>query len=80
WARLSDEDKKVFGAVMQEAADKAGHEVLAAEARLVQEFRNKGNNVIAVDKRAFREAVLKATRPTDHGLRQRDYERILAIQ
>ena len=36
--------------------------------RLVDEFKKKGNNVITVDKNAFREAVLKSTKPTDHGL------------
>ena len=28
----------------------------------------------------FREAVLKNTKPTDHGYRQQDYDRILAIK
>ena len=37
-------------------------------------------NVIVVDKAAFREAVLKATKPTDHGYRQQDYDRIIKIQ
>ena len=35
---------------------------------------------ITVDKNAFREAVLKNTKPTDHGYRQQDYDRIIAIQ
>ena len=42
--------------------------------------KKKGNNVIVVDKNAFREAVLKNTKPTDHGYRQQDYDRIIAIQ
>ncbi|SFN06599.1 sialic acid TRAP transporter substrate-binding protein SiaP [Variovorax sp. OV329] len=80
WGKLSAEDKKIFSDVMQEAAEKTGREIIASEARLVEEFKKKGNNVITVDKNAFREAVLKNTKPTDHGYRQQDYDRIIAIQ
>ncbi|MDM0055836.1 sialic acid TRAP transporter substrate-binding protein SiaP [Variovorax fucosicus] len=80
WAKLSADEKKVFGDVMQEAAEKTGREIIASEARLTEEFKKKGNNIIAVDKNAFREAVLKATKPTDQGYRQQDYDRILAIK
>jgi TRAP-type C4-dicarboxylate transport system substrate-binding protein len=80
WGKLSDADKKIFSDVMQEAAEKTGREIIASEARLVEEFKKKGNNVIVVDKNAFREAVLKNTKPTDHGYRQQDYDRIIAIK
>ena len=80
WAKLSADDKKMFTEVMQEAAEKTGRDIIAAEARLTEEFKKRGNNVITVDKNAFREAVLKNTKPTDHGYRQQDYDRILAIK
>lgn len=80
WARLSAADRKIFGEVMQEAAEKTGREIIAAETRLVEEFKSRGNQVLTVDKNLFREAVLKATKPSDHGYRQQDYERILAIK
>ncbi|MGR4872117.1 sialic acid TRAP transporter substrate-binding protein SiaP [Variovorax sp. LARHSF232] len=80
WAKLSAEEKKIFTDVMQEAAEKTGREIIASEVRLVEEFKTKGNNVITVDKNAFREAVLKNTKPTDHGYRQQDYDRITAIK
>lgn len=80
WAKLSADEKKMFNDVMQEAAEKTGREIIASETRLVEEFKKKGNNVIAVDKGAFREAVLKNTKPTDHGYRQQDYDRIIAIK
>lgn len=80
WGKLSADEKKVFSDVMQEAAERTGREIIASEARLVEEFKKKGNNVITVDKNAFREAVLKNTKPTDHGYRQQDYDRILAIK
>jgi TRAP-type C4-dicarboxylate transport system substrate-binding protein len=80
WSKLSDADKKAFTEVMQEAADKTGREIIASEARLVDEFKKKGINVIAVDKNAFREAVLKTTKPTDLGYRQQDYDRIVNMK
>lgn len=80
WAKLSADEKKIFSEVMVEAADKTGREIIASEARLVEEFKKKGNNVITVDKAAFREAVLKNTKPTDHGYRQADYDKIIAIK
>ena len=80
WGKLSADEKKIFGEVMEEAAEKTGREIIASEARLVEEFKKKGNNVITVDKNAFREAVLKNTKPTDHGYRQQDYDRIIAIK
>ncbi len=79
WGKLSDADKKIFTEVMQEAAEKASRDIIASEARLVDEFK-KTNNVIVVDKNAFREAVLKNTKPTDHGYRQADYDRIINIK
>ena len=80
WAKLSPADQKIFSEVMEEAADKTGREIIASEARLVDEFKKKGNNVIVVDKSAFREAVLKNTKPTDQGYRQQDYDRIVNIK
>ncbi|RST54366.1 sialic acid TRAP transporter substrate-binding protein SiaP [Variovorax sp. MHTC-1] len=80
WGKLSADEKKIFSDVMQEAAEKTGREIIASEIRLAEEFKKKGNNVITVDKNAFREAVLKSTKPTDHGYRQQDYDRIVAIK
>ena len=80
WAKLSAPDKAIFTAVMQEAAEKTGREIIASEARLVEEFKKKGVNVINVDKNAFRAAVLKNAKPTDFGYRQSDYDRIIAIK
>ncbi len=80
WNKLSSEDRKIFADVMQEAADKTGREIIASEERLVGEFKKRGNNIIVVDKNAFREAVLKNAKPTDFGYRQQDYDRILNIK
>ena len=80
WSKLSADEKKIFSDVMREAAEKTGREIIASEIRLTEEFKKRGNNVITVDKNAFREAVLKNTKPTDHGYRQQDYDRIINIK
>jgi len=80
WTKLSAEDKKIFTEVTEEAAERASREIAAAEIRLVDEFKKKGNNVIVVDKNAFREAVLKTTKPADQGYRQQDYDRIVNLK
>lgn len=80
WKKLTPDEQKIFTDVMQEAAEKTGREIIASEVRLAEEFKKKGNNVIVVDKNAFREAVLKNTKPTDHGYRQADYDRIINIK
>ncbi len=80
WGKLRRTRRRSSREVMQEAAEKTGREIIASESRLAEEFKKRGNNVIAVDKAAFREAVLKSTKPTDQGYRQQDYDRILAIK
>lgn len=80
WSKLSATDKTIFNDVMQEAAEKTGREIIASELRLVNEFKQKGINVITVDKNAFRQEVLKNAKPTDFGYRQSDYDRIIAIK
>jgi len=79
WAKLSADEQKIFTEVMQEAAEKTGRDIIASEERLVGEFKAKGLNVITVDKKAFSEAVLKNTKPTDHGYRQQDYDAIVKL-
>jgi tripartite ATP-independent transporter DctP family solute receptor len=80
WAKLSDADKKIFTDVMHEAAEKTGREIIASETRLAEDFKKRGLNVITVDKNAFRQAVLKTTKPTDYGYRQADYDKIVNIK
>ncbi|MHB1200129.1 MAG: sialic acid TRAP transporter substrate-binding protein SiaP [Polaromonas sp.] len=80
WAKLSPADQKIFSDVMTEAAEKAGRDIIASEARLTEEFKKKGLTVITVDKNAFREAVLKNTTPAAQGYRQADYDRIINLK
>lgn len=79
WKKLSDEDKKIFTDVAQEAAAKATEEI-QNEAKLVAFFREKGLTVTEVDKNEFRDIVLKNVPFETFGYRKADWERIQAVK
>src|SRR5678815_3650864 len=54
WAKLSDEDKKIFTQVAQEAATRASAEIQAKEKELVEAFRQKGLTITEVNKDDFK--------------------------
>lgn len=80
WAKLSAEEKKIFGDVAQEAAAKATNEIKANEAKLVQFFKDKGLTVTEVDKKEFLDTVLKNASFETYGYRKADWDKIQAIQ
>ena len=54
WGKLSDVDKKTFEAVFKEAGQKATDDIVAAEAKLVDEFTTKyKKTVVKSDRAAF---------------------------
>ncbi len=79
WASLSDEDKKIFTDVMLEAAERATKIVQQREANLVQTFKDKGLNVVEVDKADFEKNVLEKAPLETYGYRQADYDAIRAV-
>lgn len=80
WKKLSDEDKKIFTDVAQEAAAKATSEIKQNEAKLVAFFKEKGLTVTEVDKNEFRDIVLKNVPFETFGYRKADWERIQAVK
>jgi TRAP-type C4-dicarboxylate transport system substrate-binding protein len=80
WKKLSDEDKKTFTDVAQEAAAKATAEIKQNEAKLVAFFKEKGLTVTEVDKSEFRDTVLKNVAFETFGYRKADWERIQAVK
>ena len=80
WKRLSDEDKKIFSDVAQEAAARATAEIQAKEKELVDFFKEKGLTVSEVDKDDFKETVLKNVAFETFGYRKADFDRIQAIK
>jgi tripartite ATP-independent transporter DctP family solute receptor len=80
WAKLSDQEKKIFTDVTQEAAAKATAQIQKRESELADEFRKKGLTVQAVDKKSFQDAVLKNVTFESMGYVKADWDKIQAIK
>ena len=80
WASLSDEDKKIFGEVMQEAAERTSKTIAGKENSLIATFKEKGLNVAEVDKTDFEKTVMEKVKFEDFGYEKADWEAIRAIQ
>lgn len=80
WAKLSDEDKKTFTQVAQEAAGRASAEILSKEKELVETFKQKGLTVTEVNKDEFKDAVMKNVTIESLGYRKADYDKIQALK
>jgi tripartite ATP-independent transporter DctP family solute receptor len=80
WNQLSDEDKQIFEEVTQEAAARATQKIKDREAALVQEFKDKGINIVEVDRQSFVDGVLQNVTPESLGYSRADYDRITALK
>ncbi|MER9329868.1 sialic acid TRAP transporter substrate-binding protein SiaP [Mesorhizobium sp. M0488] len=80
WASLSDEDKKIFTEVMQEAAARATAKIVAREKELVQVFKDRGISVTDVDRADFEKNVLEKVSFEEFGYNKADWEAIRAIK
>ena len=80
WKKLSEEDRKIFTDVAQEAAATATAEIKEKEAKLVAFFKEKGLTVTEVDKNEFRDTVMKTTSFESFDYRKSDWDRIQAVK
>ena len=80
WNKLSDADKKVFVDVTREAAASATAEIKKREGELAEEFKKKGVNVHAVDKKSFQDTIMKTITLESMGYNRADWDRIQAIK
>jgi len=80
WSKLPDGDKKIFTEVMQEAAKGATNDIRKRESELVTEFKQKGINIIEVNRNDFRDRVVKAIDMSTMGYERKDWDRIQAIK
>ncbi|MGE7368862.1 sialic acid TRAP transporter substrate-binding protein SiaP [Neorhizobium sp. NPDC001467] len=80
WASLSDEDKKIFTEVMLEAAERSTKIIEERENKLVDDFKNRGLNVVDVDKADFEKTVLEKVTFEEFGYNKSDWEAIRAIK
>jgi tripartite ATP-independent transporter DctP family solute receptor len=80
WKQLSEEDRKIFAEVAQEAAARASKQIQQREAELVQFFRDKGLEVTEVNKQEFIDAVHDSVPFEQFGYRKADWDRIQAVK
>jgi len=80
WNKLTDQEKRIFTEVTQEAARRATEQIKKREAELVDEFKKKGLVIVAVNRQSFIDAILKSATPESLGFTKADYDRIVAIK
>jgi tripartite ATP-independent transporter DctP family solute receptor len=80
WNKLSDADKKTFEAVLKEAAARATGEIIDKEKQLVTDFEKRGKTVIKVDRKPFREAVVKLHNGPDATWDKATYDKLQALK
>jgi tripartite ATP-independent transporter DctP family solute receptor len=78
--RLSADEQKILAEVLAEAADKCTDDIVKAEKELVDWFKQQGKTVAAVDRKPFREAVVKMHLGSDATWDKAVYDRLQAIQ
>ncbi|MGL4324053.1 MAG: sialic acid TRAP transporter substrate-binding protein SiaP [Beijerinckiaceae bacterium] len=80
WAKFTPEERAIFTAVSQEAAERATKEIVAAEQKLVQFFKDKGLTVTEINRQEFLDTVTKNASFEQYGYRKADWEKIQAVK
>ncbi len=80
WNKLSDAEKTMFTDVTREAASRATAEIKKREGELVDEFKKKGLQVVAVDRKSFQDAVLRSSPLESMGFTKADFDKIQAAR
>ncbi|WP_230531530.1 sialic acid TRAP transporter substrate-binding protein SiaP [Microvirga roseola] len=78
--RLNDEEKKALTEILGQAADQCTNDIVQKEKELVDWFKGQGENVVAVDRKPFREATVKMHMGPDATWDKATYDRLQAIQ
>lgn len=79
WNKLSPADRQVFETVLREAAARATNEVIDTEQKMAAEFEKRGKTVARVDRKPFRDAVIKLHTGPDATWPKDVYERLQAL-
>ena len=80
WNKLTEAEKTMFTDVTREAATRATAEIKKREGELVDEFKKKGLQVVAVDRKSFQDAVLKSSPLESMGFTKADFDKIQAAR
>jgi tripartite ATP-independent transporter DctP family solute receptor len=80
WDKMSEEDRKIFGEVAQEAAVRGTKMIQKQEAEAIEEFKKAGLTVTEIDRADFEANVKKNTTLEQFGYRKADYDAIQAVK
>ena len=80
WNKLTDQEKQIFTEVTREAAARATAQIKKREAELVDVFKQKGLQIVQVNRQSFVDAVLKNAPLESMGFTRADYDRIVALK
>jgi tripartite ATP-independent transporter DctP family solute receptor len=80
WEKIDAADRDVLIEILNEAAAKATEEIIQKEKELVQGFRDRGKEVLEVDRAPFRAVTVKAHMGPDATWDQEVYDRLQEIQ
>lgn len=80
WESMEEADRDILIGLMREAADKCTQDIVRKEQELVQGFRDRGKEVIEVDRAPFRDAVVKVHMGPDASWEQDVYDRLQGLQ
>lgn len=79
WNKLMPADQQVFEAVLKEASARATNEVVELERKLAAEFEKRGKTVVRVDRKPFRDAVVKLHNGPDATWPKDVYDRLQGL-
>lgn len=77
--RMSADEQKALAEVLKTAADRATDEIVKSEKELVDWFKAQGKNVVAIDRKPFRDATVKLHMGRDATWDQKTYDRLQAL-
>jgi tripartite ATP-independent transporter DctP family solute receptor len=80
WAKFTDDEKKIFIEISQEAAARATKQIKESEQKLVQFFKDKGLTVTEIDRNEYLDAVAKGVTFEQFGYRKADWDKIQAVK
>jgi tripartite ATP-independent transporter DctP family solute receptor len=80
WDSMDEADRDILIDLLREAAENCTQDIIAKEQELVGWFRGQGKEVIEVDRKPFREAVIPAHTGPDATWDADTYERLQALK
>jgi tripartite ATP-independent transporter DctP family solute receptor len=80
WDKMTEEERKIFGEVAQEAAVRATKMIQEQEKEAIDFFKKAGLTVTEIDRADFEANVKKNTTLEQFGYRKADYDKIQAVK